>query len=350
MAVVGLMGLPSCSGDDKQTTPVETQDDFIRAADMSFLPEVEENGNILYHNGQSEDGLTTLKNAGCNSIRLRLWKNPATSHSAMAEVKTMADRARALGMKIWLTVHYSDSWADPGQQTLPAEWNGFNMAQLKASVESYTAAILTELNPDIFQIGNETNDGFLWPMGRLSQHEAQYLELTAAAAAVIREQAPDTKIMLHFAGLSGADYYFAKMAGIDYDYIGLSYYPIWHGKNLTEVKNTLNELGAAYQKKVIIAETAYPFTLGWDDWTHNVVGSSDQIIPAFAATPQGQAGFLSAVRNVVSQSTWGAGFAYWGADYIAFNGQEATNGSNAENQALWDFDHKALPAIQAFKK
>ncbi|AWA29482.1 arabinogalactan endo-1,4-beta-galactosidase [Flavobacterium magnum] len=338
----------SCSGDDKKTIENPAVEEFIRAADMSTLPEAENSGAVYKSNGQPEDPLTTLKNAGCNTIRIRLWKDPGTSHSGMAEVKAFAARVKNAGMKVWLTVHYSDTWADPGNQTTPAAWQNLGFDDLKTAVSAYTATVIDEIQPDIFQIGNETNDGFLWPKGKLTTNEAQYLQLAAAVSNTIRTKAPNTKIMLHFAGITGADWFFGKVSGIDYDYIGLSYYPVWHGKNLTALKNTIESLGATYGKKVIIAETAYPFTLQWSDWTNNIVGLEEQLIPGFPATPTGQSGFLSALKNTVQSTSKGFGFAYWGGEWVSFRGAEATNGSTFENQALWDFDHNALPVMAAF--
>ncbi len=347
IALVFAMAL-SCSGDDSKTKPVE--DSFIRAADVSFLPEIESEGTIFYNNGQAEDMLVTLKKSGVNTIRLRLWKNPAGTHSAMAEVKTLANRARQLGLKIWLTVHYSDTWADPGTQTIPAEWQSASFNDLKTAVSAYTKSILTEINPDIFQIGNETNDGFLWPQGRLTQNESQFIQLLSAASTMIRSESPDTKIMIHFAGMNGSEWFFNKVKTVDYDYIGLSYYPVWHGKNLTTVKNTINALGAQFNKEVLIAETAYPFTLEWNDYTNNIVGQSDQLINGIPATPEGQKNFLTTIKTIVQTSEYGAGFAYWGGEWVAFRGPQAPNGSAFENQALYDFDFNALPVMSAFSK
>lgn len=351
--MITLMGvaltLLSCSGSDSEPNQNPNPEPaFIRAADISFLPEIEAAGNAFYKDGQVQDVVTTLADAGCNYIRLRLWKNPASGHSTMAEVKTMAARARAAGMRVWLTVHFSDTWADPGQQAIPEEWSGFSFEQMKTAVKDYTSDILTQIQPDIFQIGNETNDGFLWPMGRLTQNESQYLGLTEAVSTTIRAEAPNTKIMLHFAGLTGSDWFFNKTAAIDFDYIGISYYPVWHGKSLTEVKNTIDALGAAHHKKVIVAETAYPFTLGWDDWTNNTVGLESQLIPAFPATPYGQKNYLTSLKGTIKTTQWGMGFCYWGTEWIAWNGNQSTSGSAAENQALWDFDHNALEALDAF--
>jgi arabinogalactan endo-1,4-beta-galactosidase len=339
----------SCSGEDSKKEPVE-EDTFVRAADISFLPEIESEGTVFHNNGQAEDMLVTLKKSGANTIRIRLWKNPSGTHSGMAEVKTLANRARQLGLKIWLTVHFSDTWADPGTQTIPTEWQSMSFSDLKTAVSTYTKTVLTEINPDIFQIGNETNDGFLWPKGRLTQNESQFIQLLSAASATIRTESPDTKIMLHFAGMSGADWFFDKVKSVDYDYIGLSYYPIWHGKNLTTVKNTVNALGLEFNKKVLIAETAYPFTLEWNDFTNNIVGQNDQLISGISATPEGQKSFLTTIKTMMQTSEYGAGFSYWGGEWVAFRGPQAQNGSTFENQALYDFDLNALPVMDAFSK
>ena len=150
----------SCSSDSKETEPI-VEDNFIRAADMSYLPLTESEGTIYKNNTISENALTTLKNAGCNTIRVRLWKNPINAHSGFNEVKTFAQRIKQAGMKVWLTVHYSDTWADPANQEKPADWESLNFTNLKTEVAKYTTQIMTEINPDIIQIGNETNDGML---------------------------------------------------------------------------------------------------------------------------------------------------------------------------------------------
>lgn len=349
----------SCSKTETKTElPPETVviDNFIRAADVSFLPEME-TANVLFYNSQNqpEKMLTTLKNAGCNTIRIRLWHNPANGNSGMTEVKSLVAKVKAEGMKVWITVHYSDTWADPGTQTKPLAWQNLNFTDLKTVVVAYTSSVLTELNPDIIQIGNETNDGFLWPSGRLTTNESQFLELLAAASSKIRSQAPNTKIMLHYAGVNygtntGASWFFNKVKTINFDYIGLSYYPMYHGKFLSDVKSTIENLGSLYNKKVIIAETSYPFTFGWNDWTNNIIGLPSQIIPAFPATSDGQKQYLTSLRSTISESTFCSGFAYWGAEWVSFRGNQATNGSSYENQALWDFNNKVLPAIEVFKK
>ena len=345
----------ACSGDDDKGTSVPqppADDTFIRASDVSYLPEMESVGTKFYNNGKEENMLTTLKNSGCNTVRIRLWKNPANGRSGMAEVKALAEKSRKAGLRVWLTVHYSDHWADPGAQTTPEEWKNLSFDQLKTAVTTYTETIIKEINPDIIQIGNEINSGLLWPKGHLIDNEQQCISLLSAASKAVRAKAPKTKIMIHYAGINGGgtDWFFNKMKTIDYDYIGLSYYPIHHGKDLTEVASTIDALGEKYGKKVVIAETSYPFTFLYNDFTNNIIGNNTQIIPEFPATPAGQKAFVLAVRASVEASAHGQGFAYWGGEWVAFRGKQSAFGSTYENQALYSFDNNALSVMQAFAK
>lgn len=350
--------LISCStnnetGENPAVEPPVAADSFIRAADLSFLPEIETSGVVLYNsNNQVEDMITTLKNTGCNTVRIRLWKNPANGRSGMAEVKALSQRVKQAGLKVCLTVHYSDTWADPAVQTTPAEWKNLSFTDLKTAVANYTSTILTEINPDIIQIGNEINSGLLWPQGNLINQEVQSISLLATASETIRGKAPNTKIMIHYAGVKASDtnWFFNKIKSVDYDYIGLSYYPIWHEKDLEVVKTAINTLGKTYSKKVIIAETAYPFTLGYNDWTNNIVGLDSQLVSGYPATPDGQKNFVLAIKTLVKESEYGLGFAYWGGEWISFKGNQAANGSTFENQAFYDFNNRALPVLQAFNK
>lgn len=356
---IGLLAIAaiqfSCSGDDDKAPSVAqppADDTFIRASDISYLPEMEAVQTKFYNNGKAEDMLTTLKNAGCNTVRIRLWKNPVNGRSGLAEVKALAERSRRAGLRVWLTVHYSDHWADPEKQVTPKEWEKLSFDELKKALTTYTETIIQEINPDIIQIGNEINSGLLWPQGNLIDNEQQCIALLTAASQVVRTKAPNTKIMIHYAGINGesTDWFFGKMNSIDYDYIGLSYYPMWHGKDLTQIGSTINALGTKFGKKVVIAETSYPFTLLYNDFTNNIVGSNDQLVPEYPATPAGQKAFVLAVRASVEASEHGQGFAYWGGEWVAFRGKQSAFGSTYENQALYSFDNNALSVMQAFAK
>jgi arabinogalactan endo-1,4-beta-galactosidase len=105
-------------------------------------------------------------------VRLRLWHQPQDAHSSLAEVAALATRIHQAGMNVWLDIHYSDSWADQGAQTAPSAWSKLSLTPLTDSVYAYTGRVLARVQPDIVQIGNEINDGFLWPTGKSSNSTA----------------------------------------------------------------------------------------------------------------------------------------------------------------------------------
>jgi arabinogalactan endo-1,4-beta-galactosidase len=128
-----------------------------------------------------------------------LWKNPSDLHCGFNEVKTLSQRIKQAGMKVWLCIHYSDTWADPGSQTTPLEWQNLSFPNLKIAVQNYTSTVISEIKPDIVQIGNEINNGFMWPNGNLYSNENQFIELLNTASTTIRNLSPETKIMIHYA-------------------------------------------------------------------------------------------------------------------------------------------------------
>ncbi|MEM6721545.1 MAG: glycosyl hydrolase 53 family protein [Bacteroidota bacterium] len=342
----------SCNDNEVNEPAPETENStFIAAVDISSYPEIANSNPVFYDlEGNQRDFLTILKDNGVNTIRLRLWVNPTNEHSGFNEVKQFSNTLKAIGFKTWLTVHYSDTWADPGQQETPAQWQGIEFSQLKENIYDYTENIVTELQPDYIQIGNEINTGLLHPHGHISTNFLQFKELMDGAIAAVRTNTNDTKIILHFAGIEGADWFYNQVNALDYDIIGLSYYPIWHGKSLNTLKNTMQNLSSSYNKEIVIAETAYPFTLQWNDWTNNIIGLNEQLIlPQYPATAEGQRNFIKQIKTITQEVENGIGFCYWGAELIAWKGNQATDASPWENQALFDFENNALPVLQEFK-
>ena len=324
---------------------------YITAVDISRFPEIANSRPILYDlEGNQNDILTILKDNGVNTIRLKLWVDPSDEHAGFNEVKQFSKTLKANGFKIWLTLHYSDTWADPGHQESPNQWQGINFLALKDSVYDYTEKIMAELQPDFIQIGNEINTGFLHPFGHILNNFEQFRKLLNTAILAVRTISSETDIILHFAGIEGSDWFFDLVSIVDYDIIGLSYYPVWHGKSLNRLKAKMQYLSNAHHKKIIIAETAYPFTLDWNDWTNNIVGTDDQLIlPEFPATPEGQRKFIHEIKVLTKEVENGIGFSYWGAELIAWKGNESKDASPWENQALFNFDNKALPVLGEFK-
>lgn len=343
----------SCSKTENKTESptTNTTDFFIRGVDISFSPEIE--SYITFITG-TPSSLDFCKSKGINTIRLRVWNSPADFNSSPQQVLAYAKFIKAKGLKLWVDFHYSDTWADPAHQTPPLAWQNLDSAQMADSVYAFTHAFLSQLNqqntpPDFVQIGNEINGGFLWPNGKIYNPTEDWtgtISFLQQGIAATRKVCPNAQIMLHTAGY--ASYFFAKAQqyNLDYDIIGISYYPWWHGKNLNDLENAIALLQTTFSKPVVIAETAYPFTFDWNDFTNNVVGDTSKTIVGFDATPEGQTQFIRKLVSITEKSSPknNSGVCYWAPDWVAYKGKTATNGSTWENLALYDFDLKPLPA------
>lgn len=325
---------------------------FYAGTDISYYPKIAQN-NLIFKNraGVASDFLQILKENGVNTIRLRLWHTPTDEHASFEEVASFSDQLKTLGFKIWLTVHFSDTWADPNDQHIPNAWKNASYSILKDSIYDYTFKIMDRMIPDIIQIGNEIDSGFLFPMGNIETNQQQFLDLLRKGIQAVRDHNSESKIMIHKADPNTALWFFNVVEVLDFDLIGVSYYPQWHGNDLNEFRNQLQQLDNTFPHDIVVAETAYPFTHDWSDMTNNIIGSNDQIIyPQFPASLEGQKGFLYEIKSIVQSLNKGAGFAYWGAEWVAFEGFNAViEGSPWENQALFDFNFKATPALEVFK-
>lgn len=328
---------------------------FLKGVDASFVPTIEQSGAVYRDsNGVEADFFALCKARGINSIRIRLWHSPADGHSGLAEVVALAQRVKQAGLLVWLDFHYSDTWADPGAQQKPAAWQSLTAPQLHDSVYAYTAHALNRLKeanaePSVVQVGNEINGGILWNTGRWDS-DTLY-SLLAEGVRAVRTVTPQAKVMMHYAGITGADYFFRnlKQQKISFDLAGLSYYPWWHGSDLAVVETALHRLSDSLSQPIVIAETAYPFTLQWNDYTNNVVGSSSQTLPNLPASQANQAVFLAEIKRIVRglPQQRGGGVCYWGGEWTAFRGAQATNGSSWENLALFDFQSRPTLALRA---
>ena len=268
-------------------------------------------------------------------------------------------------MNFLLNFHYSDYWADPGNQTPPVAWQNMSFDQVKVAIYNYTKEVVQQLKsqntmPEMIQIGNETDSGFLWNYGKVwdefNNNWANYASLVSEAIRAVREVDTNnqTQIMLHIAGIQTAIPFFNELQpyNLDFDIIGLSYYPQFQTKDLNLVASTLNNIATTFSKPIFMVEVAYPFTLQWNDSLNNFIGNIEQTIPEFAPTPQGQKAYfvwlVTTIKNIPNNK--GIGFCYWAPDWVAFNGNEntSTNGTSWENQCLFDFNLKALPALEIF--
>lgn len=362
-----LLALAACKKDDTPVTPVTPtptpEPSYYRGADLSFSPELVAANVAFTDNGQRSMPLATLKRHGGNLVRLRLWHTPAGGHSGLTEVATFARQAKQAGLSVLLDIHYADSWTDPGQQPTPRAWQNLSYSVLQDSVYSYTRRVLRvmkaqQAQPSLVQIGNEVNGGMLWPQGQVSS-AADYVKLAPllqkGLAAVAGENVGLTQPMrtiIHFAGAEYAVNFFQALAqqGVQPDVLGLSYYPQFHGKDLDQWQQWLTTLVQQTNHDVLLCETAYPFSLGYADYTHNSLGLSSQLLPDYPATPAGQQAYLVEIsrRLKALPGGHGLGFCYWAPDWVAWRGPTATNGSGWENQALYSFNFAAQPAWSAF--
>jgi len=340
--------------------------EFLRGADVSFEPQVTAGGGVFYHAGEEADLFVILHANGLNLIRLRLWHSPADGHNSLTETLSLAVRAKAAGLRVLLDFHFSDTWADPGHQTKPAAWTGLTTNVLADSVRAYTQAVMEafaarDVIPVMVQLGNEITSGLLWNNGRVGgtydtpDQWRNLTELLKAAIAGIDEARigePRPEIMIHLdrgGDNTGTRWFFDKLIdhGLDFDLIGLSYYPWWHG-TLADLEANLNDLAMRYGKDLVLVETAYPWTLQWFDNTHNPVGEAEQLLDGFPATPAGQLKFLSAVTAIMQAvpDGRGRGVVWWAPESIAAPGF----GSAWENVTLFDERGRVLPALDGFSE
>lgn len=331
-------------------------------ADLSFVPQLESLGAEYRVDGTAVDPLDALREDGWGLVRLRLWHSPAEPWQGLDATVSYALEAAAAGHQIMLDIHYSDTWADPAHQTKPAAWQGIQFPALVDSVYAYTNAVVRRFRddgviPDYVQIGNEISAGMLWDDGRVggqwdtSEQWERLAALLSAGASAARDSLPAGKrpsVVIHVDnGGSNAlcRWFFDHLVaeGVDFDAIGVSYYPWWHGA-LWELRDNLRDLARAYGKELIVVETAYPWTLEGNDSTGNFVDSADDLLPGYEATPEGQKAFLSDLLSVVEGAPGGLGrgIIYWEPGLLSVAGGP---GNPCENLALFDFDGNALPAL-----
>jgi arabinogalactan endo-1,4-beta-galactosidase len=332
--------------------------------DISWLPALEAaGGRYLDGHGKRIDPLILLRRAGITFVRIRLWVHPLDKHSGLGEVVTLAQRAKRAGLKVGLDLHYSDTWADPGHQTIPASWKGMDYLALRDQVYEYSRSVVHYLVshgvvPAVVQPGNEISSGLLWPQGQLSGDDAgawhHITGLLNSGIAGIRAATPPRShinIVLHLAttGDDAATAWFLTRAyqyGLrPIDAVGLSYYPQWHG-DLAQLFKSLSVAARVSKKPVLVAETAYPWT------THAFAGSQvidpTKRLTRFAATPAGQAAYLRALWHIVKAVPGGRGMGIWwweglARDVSALGGGAWTGGM--QNATLVDQNGKALPAL-----
>ena len=214
-------------------------------ADLSFLKDAEDHGMVFKDNGETKPGLQLFKDHGYNWIRLRIFHSPDRLPNDLEYTIALAQEAKQMGYKFLLDFHYSDTWADPQKQFIPKAWEGLSHKILCDSVYEYTKKTIKAFHaagamPDMVQNGNEIINGMLWPDGKLPENWDNFAELVKAGIdgvydACRHKFCPAIMVQIDQGGnKEKTKYFYNKLMsyGIDFDYIGQSYYPWWHGSLL----------------------------------------------------------------------------------------------------------------------
>lgn len=307
-------------------------------ADLSFLKQQEDAGRKFKDAGGIKPGLEIFRAHGYSWVRLRLFHSPTSLPNSLAYTLAMAKQAKALGFRFLLDFHYSDTWADPGAQSVPKAWASLSHAVLQDSVYRYTRETLIRFAaeaaaPDMVQIGNEINNGMMWPDGR-SADFGKLADLIKAGVRGVDSAAPGAmrpEVMLHIAcggDTAATKWFFDNVAGrgIAYDAIGQSYYPLWHGTP-ADLGSNLEMMGRRYAKDIWVVETAFsPYPQG---------GSP------FPLTDAGQVAYLRQLDSLVraTPNGRGKGWMWW---------EPTANDYLGTPRGLFDAQLNARPALSVF--
>ncbi len=356
----------ACSSEDSEIGITENpiKNDFYYGADLSYVNEMEDCGAIYTDmDNNIKDPFKIFYEAGANLIRIRLWHNPKwTNYSNYEDVKKSIRRAKSDQMKVLLDFHYSDTWADPSKQEIPSDWLNYinDTETLGDLLYNYTFDTLNNLAnsgllPDIVQIGNEINpmilqhDELKWPIDWV-RNSSLINKGIKAVRDISSKTSVNVEVMLHIAQPENGLWWFkeAYSVGIsDYDWIGLSYYPIWSEYTLSNISSPLKTLIDNYNKRLMIVETAYPFTLKNADNANNIL-NEDSLISGYPASQQGQLNYLNELKKKIEEAG-GEGLIYWEPAWVSTNCKTLWGqGSHWDNATLFDHNNKSNLGMQFY--
>ncbi len=372
-----------------RSVPAKRHMKCVKGMDLSTLLELERCGAKYYDNGEERDLLAIMKSYDVDTIRIRLWNDPwsETGESYGAgenDLKTsleIAKRVTAAGFGVLLNFHYSDFWADPGKQIKPKAWADYGVKELEQAVYDYTLESMQTfldagVNITMVQVGNELSNGLLWPEGKVPNYDNIATFVNAGIRAVRKADAA-IPVMIHLDNGGNNALYrewfdnFTKR-GEDFEIIGLSYYPFWHG-SLQMLNDNMNDIAERYGKDLVIAEVSMGYTM--EDYK-NYEKLSDEERKGYATRPalvekieypmtkQGQYDFMEDFLNRIShiKGGKGKGFFYWEPAWIPVPGSGWATpaslkymndpgpcGNEWANQALFDYDGNALPTLSLIR-
>ncbi len=354
--------------------------DFIKGVDISAVYALEQAGvTYEYLDGTSGDIFDILAGAGVNYVRIRVWNNPYDSSSPykgygagncdVYTAKVLGKRATDAGMKVFIDFHYSDFWADPAKQFAPKAWSSYNLAYKKDAVYNFTYDSLAEIldygvDVGMVQIGNETN-GSMCGVGGL--YDGTW-DLSSGVAALMQQgcyavddinSAYGTSMLkvLHFTDLLSNGEWYAKQVynqGVDYDVFATSFYPMWHGST-SDMATTLTNIASTYNKKVLVAETAYPFTFDNADSENNMVGDSSAMnYSNYSVSVSGQAQalrdvFAGVAKVNATKSGYGLGAFYWEPAWVPTSSSAwGTYGTGWASSSSGNYESSITGSVSAY--
>lgn len=357
--------------------------------DLSTLLELECLGARYFDEGIEADLLEIMKRYGVDMIRLRLWNDPYSESSApygaggndLETTLEIAKRVTAAGFGVLLNFHYSDFWADPGKQIKPKAWMQYGIEELERAVYEYTEDTIERfvnagVGLSMVQVGNELTNGLLWPEGRIPNYD-NIARLVNAGIRGVRAVKKDIPVMLHLDNGGNNTLYrkwfdeFIKR-GEEFEIIGLSYYPFWHG-SMKMLEDNMSDIAKRYNKDLIVVETSMGYTMKdykeyekLSDGQRKGYATRPALVEGieYPMTPEGQADFIKDLLEIISHvpNGHGKGFFWWEPAWIPVPGSGwATEsslkymndpgpcGNEWANQALFDYDGNVLPALKVIR-
>ena len=357
---------------------LDGRDDFVFGADISLYSAIYESGANYYNqNGKREHICKILKDAGMNVARLRLFYDYTSPYGVgcgrldLPRVISMIQDCKQYGLKVLLDFHYSDTWSDPGHQQAPYAWKDLSYSQALTEFYDYTKDVLQEtknknLNVDYVQIGNEIDNGIIYPFGHIDwdDRENSYnrmAEILGQGSKATREVFPDCKIIIHTAnglyrwiyedqwGNISMEFYEAmEERGLDYDIIGASFYTFVNTDTpISLISDIIDNYESTIGKPVMMTESSYAFTYEWNDYTSNTF-YTDKELPEYPVGFQGQTNLVcDLIREIASaKNNKGIGYCYWGGEFIPNVDPEMR--TSWANQALFTYEGVATPTLSLF--
>ncbi len=362
---------------------------FVKGMDLSTLIELERCGAKYYDDGKEMDILDIMKKYDVDTIRIRLWNDPwsETGESYGAgenDLKTsleIAKRVTDAGFGVLLNFHYSDFWADPGKQFKPKAWADYGVEELEKAVYDFTAETMEVfekegVNITMVQVGNELSNGLLWPEGKVPNYD-NIAKFVNAGIRGVRKVDGEVPIMIHLDNGGKNELYREwfdnfMQRGEDFQIIGLSYYPFWHG-TLDMLEYNMNDIAKRYGKDLIVAEVSMGYTMEdykeyekLSDEERKGYATRQELVEKieYPMTIQGQYDFMQDFLNRISHiaDNKGRGFFYWEPAWIPVHGSGWATpaslkyiqdpgpcGNEWANQALFDYKGNALPTLQLIR-